>query len=39
LITLAAVTALSIPAIGPQPAKAQTPGASVSNPTAQIRAL
>jgi 7,8-dihydropterin-6-yl-methyl-4-(beta-D-ribofuranosyl)aminobenzene 5'-phosphate synthase len=35
----AVVATLSIPTIGPQPAKAQGPAASVAAPTAQIRAL
>ena len=39
LIAFAAVAALSGPAIGPQPAKAQAPAASAANPAAQIRAL
>ena len=35
LIAFAAVVALSIPTIGPQAAKAQTPAASVASPAAQ----
>jgi hypothetical protein len=39
LISISAVVALSIPAIGPKSAKAQAPLTSVGNSAAQIRAL